>query len=474
MTTSKDNPLRHLPSVNELADAPLLSPWNDRIDRSLIVLAAQQEIDATRQLFLHASGDEADITIPPIPSTDELASRVNRRLDASQKPPLESVINATGIIIHTGLGRSPMAEAAVDAMADAALHYAPVELDMETGLRGKRTNIVSDLLCELTGAQAATVVNNNAAALLLIVAALAKERQVIVSRGELIEIGGSFRLPDVMATSGAILCEVGTTNKTRATDYEKAICFDTAALLKVHPSNYMIQGFTQEASIEELVEIGQRFNLPVVHDVGSGALVNFEQFGLANEPVVTRSVDAGADLVLFSGDKLLGGPQAGIIVGTTEMIQQLDSHPLMRAMRVDKMTLAALGATLQLHRDPKRAADQVPILSMLTTSLEMLDTRAQALAETINNTSELATAAVIETQCYLGGGSVPTQEIPSIAVALTPTSQSFTETQIADRLRQSEPAVVSRVCDGQVILELRTVFPEQDEQLGNIISQACN
>jgi len=471
MSATTENPLRRLPSVNELVESPALAGLAAEVPRSLIVEAARQAVDAARQSMLRQPTNDA-------PTTDDLVASITAHLKSAQRPALSSVINATGIIIHTGLGRSPMAESAVDALADVALHYAPVELDMATGERGKRADIVRSLLCEVTGAESATVVNNCAAALLITLATFAKGKEVIVSRGELIEIGGSFRLPEVMAASGAILREVGTTNKTRAGDYADAIGDHTGAILKVHPSNYVISGFTKEASIADLAEstrtdiamIGRLGDpLPVIHDIGSGALVDVSRYGLHAEPVARASIEAGADLVLFSGDKLLGGPQAGIIVGRRELIERIEANQLMRALRVDKLTLAALGATLQLHRDPQRAAREVPILAMLTATVESLRTRAERIASDLADCDGIDTD-IIETTTYLGGGSVPTQGFASVAVQVRPNRTS--ETELMHRLRTSEPRIVARVQGGAVLFEVRTIFPQQDAAVAKAIRAA--
>ncbi len=464
MTDTTKNPFRALPSVNELADDASLQAWSAKVSRGRMVEAARQVLDAVRRELTADNGQASP------PTQTDLAQRVDRVLNLESQPVLQSVINATGIIIHTGLGRSPLAAKAVDAIADVAGHYAPVELDLPEGARGKRNAIVRPLLCELTGAESATVVNNNAAALMIVLHTLAKDREVIVSRGELIEIGGSFRLPDVMANSGAALREVGTTNKTRASDYAAAIGEQTGALLKVHPSNYRIEGFTQSASIASLVEIGRERGVPVIDDVGSGALVDFSKFGLEDEPYARQSVDAGADVVLFSGDKLLGGPQAGIIVGKRDIIERIEKNPLMRALRVDKITLAALGATLQIHRDVERSTEQLPIFAMMHASMDVLETRARAITEALAGVGTIAQATVEQTTCYLGGGSLPTRGMPSVAVRLV---VSGSEDEFAHRLRGGKPAVVPRVQDGAVWIEVRTVLPQEDAKLIDALRAAA-
>jgi len=382
-----------------------------------------------------------------------------QRIDSLGQDPLQTVINATGIILHTGLGRASLAPEAIDAIAAASTQYAAVELDIPTGKRGRRSSIVQPLLTEMTGAQSATVVNNNAGALLVTLAAIAAGREVIVSRGELIEIGGSFRLPEVIAAGGAILREVGTTNRTRAEDFDRAVGDNTAAILSAHTSNYTITGFSESARLRDLVQIGRKRNLPVIYDIGSGLLAPAREYGLdLDEPDVRSALAAGADLVLFSGDKLLGGPQAGIIVGRSDLIDLIERHPLMRALRVDKITLAGLGATLQLHRDHERAVEAIPAFRMMTTTIEALETRAQRIVDSAQTLENLA-CNVRHVEFAVGGGSAPTQEKPSVAVMVTP--RHISEQALATRLRLGEHPVIARVKDGAVWLDVRTIFPEQ-------------
>ena len=456
--TSSAEPRRQLPAVNDVVQHVIERGKVNSAQRYLIVEAARKVLDEHR-----AQLSRSDATTLP-PAMEELYIQIEEQVRRAQQPPLQPAINATGIIIHTGLGRAPLADAAVRAIADVAAGYAPVELEMDSGKRGKRSTIVRSLLSQLTGAESATVVNNNAAALVLILNEVAKDRSVIVSRGELIEIGGSFRLPDVMKAGGAILREVGTTNRTRLNDYEQAIDESTAALMKVHPSNYRVEGFSQDVPIHELVSLGQHHDLPVVHDIGSGSLGNIASLSvLSKEPSATDSIEAGADLVLFSGDKLLGGPQAGIIVGTKVLIDRLEANPLMRAIRLDKLTLAGLGVTLQLHRDVESVTNSVPVLRMLTTPVEELQRRGQTLVKQIEQLSSIRTVQLVESQAYIGGGAVPTEAIPSCAIVLA--AKSIDEQELATTLRTGSPAILPRVSDGRVWLDLRTVFPDQDSQL---------
>ncbi len=444
--------------VDSLADEQRING----VSHTRAVDAARAVLDAYRQSLTGPRN-----TSPSILTDHELLSLIEQRLKADDEGVLPLVINATGIIIHTGLGRAPMAQAAVKAIAEAAGHYVPVELDMPDGGRGKRSAIVRSLLCELTGGESATVVNNNAAALLIVLTTLAHDREVIVSRGELIEIGGSFRLPDIMAAGGAILRDVGTTNRTRLGDYEHAINESTAALMKVHPSNYRIEGFTQEVSIEDLAQLARAHELPIIHDIGSGALRDLATAGIAgidsNEPTATDSINAGADIVLFSGDKLLGGPQAGIIVGRADLIDRIERNPLMRAMRVDKLTLAGLGATLQLHRDPESAAQTVPVFAMITTPIDELQRRASTLADQLRSAVSSIDIRVEPSEAFPGGGSLPTEAIASCAVSID--AAPMTEHELAARLRSGTPAVLPRLKDGRVWLDMRTIFADQDEML---------
>ena len=398
-----------------------------------------------------------------IPTPGEIADSIASWLEKEQRPSLRRVINATGVLLHTGLGRAPLAEAAVDEVGELAKGYASVELDMDTGERGQRINAVEKLLCQLTGAEAACVTNNNAAATMITLSAMASGKEVVVSRGQLIEIGGSYRLPEVMECSNAKLREVGTTNKTRPEDYQNAIGEETGALLKVHPSNYVVMGFANTVSIEDMVQIGRKHQIPVIDDVGSGALIDFSEFGLSDEPIVSDSIQAGADLVLFSGDKLIGGPQCGIIVGKKQHIQKIINDPLMRAMRVGKMTLAALQATLKLYQRPKEARMQIPLLRMLSTPIENLKWRAEKFAGQINHLEFIKDATAEASQSMLGGGSIPTQHIPSWSVGIEP--QKLTVEELANRLRHATPGLIGRVYKGRMMIDMRTVSPADDVML---------
>ncbi len=359
-------------------------------------------------------------------------------------------------------GRALAAEA-LETMTAIASGYSSLETDLESGERGQRTDVVRKLLCERTGAESATVVNNNAAATMLALAAVAGGGEVICSRGQLIEIGGSYRLPEVMQCSGAALREVGTTNKTRLADYEAAINQNTKAILRVHPSNFRVVGFTESVDLTPLVALGRRADLPVIDDVGSGALVDFARYGLKDEPLVPHSVECGADLVLFSGDKLLGGPQAGLIVGKRTWIERIERHPLTRTMRVDKLTLSALATTLRLYRDLEVAEQRIPLLAMLSTSMENLKFRAEKIATQLRTCPVVEACEVQEGSAVIGGGSIPQQTLAAYQVSLMP--KNITVDQMARRLRTGVPSVMGTIHEGRLILNLRSVSPRSDSQL---------
>jgi L-seryl-tRNA(Ser) seleniumtransferase len=370
------------------------------------------------------------------------------------------VINATGVVIHTNLGRSILSRAAVESLLEVASHYSNLEFDLKKGERGSRHAHLTELIKNLTGAEDGMVVNNNASAVLLALSAFARGKEVVVSRGELVEIGGSFRIPDVMRESGAVLREVGTTNKTYISDYRSAISENTAMLLKVHTSNFKIVGFTHEASIEELVHLGKEFSLPVMYDLGSGVLVNLPSRQLGDEPTVASALKAGADIITFSGDKLLGGPQAGIIIGKARYVQRLKKHPLARAIRVDKFTIAALEATLKAYFDPQMALDEIPTLRMITVSLEELRERANKLASMLSErASEKFEVRVEDEVSRAGGGALPLAELPTAVVSVTP-RQSYV-VDIEKKLRANKPPIIVRIKEEKILLDVRTILPEE-------------
>ncbi|WP_439621862.1 L-seryl-tRNA(Sec) selenium transferase [Gemmata sp.] len=456
------NPFRDLPSVARVLEHPALVAARARHSPGAITAAARAGVEALRAAI--ASGES------PVLDVAEIAGRVAARLDAEAAPALRTVINATGIVLHTNLGRSPLHEAAALAAYEAGRGYLDLELDLATGKRSSRQDAVRSDVCALTGAEAATAVNNCAAATVIVLRALAAGREVIVSRGQLIEIGGSFRIPDIMEVSGATLREVGTTNITRSADYEAAIGPNTAAIMRVHTSNYRVRGFTKAVELAELVALGKKHNVPVIDDTGSGQAVDLAPFGLPGEPLVSAGIAAGADLVLFSGDKLLGGPQSGIIAGKASHIAKIERDPLMRAFRLDKMTLAALEATLRLYRDPAKALSEVPTLRMLTTPLAELRQRCEALAGRLRTLPGVA-AVVRDDIAYVGGGSLPDVAVPTAVIAVTVAEVS--ESELAARLRRGTPAVVGRVQGGAVLLDLRAVFERQVDELFAAIEREC-
>jgi L-seryl-tRNA(Ser) seleniumtransferase len=459
-----DNPFRKLPAVNDILQSPAVQALATEHSHDLIVAAVRQELADLRERLGQCE--------PPDGQTDPeaVAGRVAERLGRELSAKLRPVINATGIVLHTNLGRAPVAEEAARAAYEAARGYLNLELDLETGKRSSRQLAIREWACRLTGAESATAVNTNAAATVIALRALCAGKEVVISRGQLIEIGGSFRIPEIMAVSGAVLREVGTTNITRLADYERAVGPTTGALMQVHTSNYRVSGFTKSVPLADLVALGRKKGLPVIDDIGSGALLDFGRFGFSGEPVARDSITAGADLVLFSGDKLLGGPQAGILAGRKELIQRIEKDPLMRAFRLDKMTLAALEATLRLYLNEARALREVPGLRMLGTPLLELRRRAEALAVRLREIEGVAQVKVNEDVAYVGGGSLPDQAMKTWVLEVEP--QHMSDADLAQRLRTGTPAVVGRLREGRLVLDLRTVFPQQETALADAIRQA--
>jgi len=457
------NPFRQIPSVNDVLAAEAVTALLEKHAHEQVVTAIRMELDDLRGRL--ADGEPVNGQ----PKVADIANRVSERLNKELRPKLRLVINATGIVLHTNLGRAPAAEAAARAAYEAARAYLNLELELETGKRSSRQSAIREWVCRLTGAESATAVNNNAAATVIALRALCQGKEVIISRGQLIEIGGSFRIPEIMAVSGAVLREVGTTNITRPADFERAIGPNTAALMQVHTSNYRISGFTESVPLPDLVALGKKHGLKVIDDIGSGALIDFARFGFRDEPVARDSIAAGADLVLFSGDKLLGGPQAGILAGKKEFIQKVEKDPLMRAFRLDKMTLAALEATLRLYLNAEKALVEVPGLRMLGFSSDDLKQRAESLAARLRKIDGLS-AEVIEDVAYVGGGSLPDQPMKTWIVAVAAKNQS--DADLALRLRTGTPAVLGRLREGKLALDLRTVFPAQEDDLMEAIRLA--
>jgi L-seryl-tRNA(Ser) seleniumtransferase len=458
--------LRQIPSVDELLGQPRLAALARRVERELLV-------EITRNVLAEVRGritGEGAVEIIAMDSSaleERIASMVERVLASSLLP----VINATGVVLHTNLGRAPLGVAAAEEIRRSATSYSNLEYDLEAGARGKRDVHVAQLLERLTGAEAAIVVNNCAAAVLLVLAALAKGGEVVVSRGELIEIGDGFRIPEIMAQSGAVLREVGTTNRTRIVDHENAINENTRLLLRVHPSNFTISGFAEKPSLQELVALGRRAGLPLVEDLGSGCLVDLSSAGIS-EPTVRQSVDAGVSLVMFSGDKLLGGPQAGVIAGKKELISRVRRHPLFRALRVDKLTTAALGATLGAYL--RGAVEEIPALRMIRMGVQEIKRRAEDFLRELTPEMRLGEVEleIADGSSLAGGGSTPAQSLPTKLIRIA--SARYSASQLEQRLRRAPGgiSVIARVEDDRLILDLRTVFPEQEPTLLKTVAAA--
>ena len=448
------DPRRALPSVSALLDLPAVQAMLEHAPRALVVDALRSALDAAR-------GDAAGA-----PHSDEgWAAAAAAVLAQRQRPALRPVLNATGVVLHTNLGRAPLPAAALDAIATVASGYANLEYDLDAGRRGSRSVHCVALLRELTGAEDALVVNNGAAALVLALDTLASGREAIVSRGELVEIGGSFRVPDIMAKSGAQLVEVGTTNRTHLDDYRRAIGARTGAIVKVHRSNFAVAGFVAEVTVRELAPLAAERDVPVIHDLGSGLLLPLDAIGLTGEPVAADAVRDGATLVTMSGDKLLGGPQAGILLGRADAVERARRNPLTRALRVDKLTLAALEATLALYRDPPRAMREIPTLALLAEPVERLRARAAALARAFADAG--IDAEPVACEGSVGGGAFPTATLPSAAVALAGDAS-----RLDARLRAAPLPVVGRIADGRLLLDLRAVPAGDDARLAAAVRAA--
>ncbi|MCY4624212.1 MAG: L-seryl-tRNA(Sec) selenium transferase [Chloroflexi bacterium] len=448
---------RNLPSVERLLQATEVQALTASLPREVVTDLVRGRIDEARA----AIGNGADA-----PTAEALAAAVVESAEAFTRLRPRGVINATGVIIHTNLGRAPLSAAALAAVRRVAEGYSDLEYALPSGERGSRRVHAETLLTQLTGAEAALAVNNNAAAVLLALATVASGREVIVSRGEAVEIGGGFRVPDVLAQSGAKLVEVGTTNRTYAADFEHAITEETAAILSVHASNFKVVGFTSAPSIAELAEVAHRRNLPLLHDLGSGCLLDTAAYGMAHEPMPQESIAAGADLALFSGDKLLGGPQCGVAVGRAAVIERMAAHPLARAFRIDKLSLAALTATL-MHYVKGEAVDTVPVWAMISTTMEDLQERAINWSHTLGHRGE-----VVSGQSTVGGGSLPGETLPTCLLALDAAGVTGGAPELARRLRTGAAPVVARVQDDRVLLDPRTVSVDDDPALLQAVALA--
>ena len=440
--------LRHLPSVDRVLGDERLKQVGETHPHNLLVNLIRQQLE--RERLSIATGK-------PCPSIDEIVESVCAQVHALENPSLRPIINATGVILHTNLGRALLSKEAAIAMETVAKGYCNLEFDLGSGTRGSRQVHIEPLLCQLTGAEAALVVNNNASAVLLGLTALAKRKEVIVSRGQAVEIGGGFRIPDVMRQSGAKLIEVGTTNCTYVADYEQAISPRTVALMRVHASNFRLVGFTSEVALEDLVVLGNQYNLPVLDDLGSGCFLDTTKFGLASEPMVQQSVAIGAGLTFFSGDKLVGGPQAGIIVGRKQFIDRLKKHPLARAVRIDKIRLAGLVATL-VHYLKNEAVTKIPVWRMISAPLDEIDRRAKQWARALGDLAQ-----VIEGETMIGGGSLPGGTLPTRLVAIGGKKARNMAQVLSRKLRSQEIPVIGRIGDDILLLDPRSVLPEEDE-----------
>jgi L-seryl-tRNA(Ser) seleniumtransferase len=444
---------RALPSVSALLQTPRVAALLEQAPRALVVGAVRRAIDVARRDPRAAPADP-----------DEWISVIEQTLEASRRASLRPVLNGSGVILHTNLGRAPLADAALAAIARVASGYTNLEYEVDSGERGSRYVHCASLLRELTGAEDALVVNNGAAALILALDTVAAGKESIVSRGELIEIGGSFRIPDIMAKSGTQLVEVGTTNRTSVSDYARALSPRTGAIVKVHRSNFAMDGFVAEASATDLVALGQTHNVPVIHDLGSGLLISLDAIGLTGEPTAGDVIQAGVSIVTMSGDKLLGGPQAGLLLGSKAAIARVRSNPLTRAMRVDKLTLAALEATLTIYREPQRALREIPVLAQLSTSIADLRARASTVAAALPPAAE---AKVVESTATVGGGAFPTARIPSVGIRLGGNANRVEAT-----LRHGQPSVIARIVDDAVVIDLRTIRPFEDDELRHAVEAA--
>ena len=465
---SSEIDLSVIPSVDRLLAEPALRGLGERVDLSVVTRWVRESVAALREVLLR--GD--------LPQTDRdgllrwTVSDVHRRAEEALAPRLQRVVNGTGIVLHTNLGRAPLPRVALDEIIRTAGGYSSLEIDLPTGRRGSRTALVEDLLCELTGAEAAAVVNNNAAGVLLTLNTLALGREAVVSRGQLVEIGGSFRIPDIVSRSGADMVEVGTTNRTHLRDFEAAVTEKTGLLLAVHPSNYKVMGFSSEVPLSDLVDLGRLHGVPVAHDLGGGVLVDLCEYGLPYEPLVSDSVDAGADVVCFSGDKVLGGPQAGVLVGKRGAIEAMRRNPLMRSLRRGKLTYAALEATLKLYLNRTALIKAHPTLRMLTQSVAALRRRARALLNRLEGLEGLGvTASLEEAVAQTGSGALPLEEIPSVALVLT--SQGPSVGTLAARLRRYRPPVLGYVREDRLFLDLRTIRPDELSFVGRAIVDAA-
>lgn len=450
--------LRKIPSVDEILSRPEIINLLKTHPRNVVVEAIRKGLGRLREEILHK--EELSQLGDALLSFEHLYPLFQKEINLQIQPRLRPVINATGVVIHTNLGRAPLHSSAIKHLIEVSKTYSNLEYDLDRGERGSRYTHIEEILCRLSGAESALVVNNNAGAVLLVLNTLAEGKEVIVSRGELVEIGGAFRIPDVMKRSGTLLREVGTTNRTHLSDYQKAIGPQTALLLKVHTSNFRVMGFASEVSLQELVQLGREHQLSVVDDLGSGCLIDLTQYGLEKEPTVQEAIKTGVDAVTFSGDKLLGGPQAGIILGKKKFLDLFKINPLTRALRIDKLTLAALESTLLLYFDEKKAMEEIPTLRMLSLDTRRLKRRGRRLLKRLSGmTNKKMTFTLKEAVSQVGGGALPLQELPTVVVAIKPFD--FSVNSLEENLRKGDPPIISRISKEELILDMRTVFDEE-------------
>jgi L-seryl-tRNA(Ser) seleniumtransferase len=463
---SRSGMLRSLPGIDRMLEQLKSDHFFDSVPRSVQVAAVRTVIEGLRSDILDNEKELSENAL----TEPALLRAIQKQVSAAMAPNVRHLVNATGVIVHTNLGRSLLAEEALHNLKIIGGGYSNLEFDLDAGKRGSRYSHVEDIICEISGAEAAMVVNNNAGAVLLCLETIAKGRQIIVSRGELVEIGGAFRIPDVMAKSGGILREVGTTNRTHLRDYEGAIGNDTGLLLKVHTSNYSVVGFTASVALDDLVNLGEKYQLPVMEDLGSGTFVDFSKYGLQKEPTVQESIRSGVDIVTFSGDKLLGGPQAGIIAGAKIVIDKIKQNPLTRALRIDKLTLAALESTLKLYREERTAVAAIPTLRMMMLPLSVLETQAESLARRLMdlNLSSL-TVKRIDSFSRVGGGSLPLLRLPSRCVGVG--IQGVSVNTLDRLLRESDPPVIGRIEDDLYLMDVRTMQPDEFDIVTGVFQQ---
>jgi L-seryl-tRNA(Ser) seleniumtransferase len=462
ITENQQALLRMIPGVDSILEVAKTDTFFDNVPKSVLIRSIRSVVEQLRMLILD---DQQAITEAEL-SSSSVFNKIKKSVHKMMTPNLIRIINATGVVIHTNLGRSLLADDAIENLLTIARRYSNLEFDLSKGTRGSRYSIVEDILCEISGAESAMVVNNNAGAVFLSLETIAKGKKVIVSRGELVEIGGSFRIPDVMARSGGILKEVGTTNRTHLRDYENAIEHDTALLLKVHTSNYSIVGFTADVSLESLVDLGERYKIPVMEDLGSGTFVDFSKYGLLKEPTVQESVKTGADIITFSGDKLLGGPQAGIIVGKNNIIEKIKKNPINRALRIDKLTLAALESTLRHYRNIEKEMDAIPTLRLMTLPFDLIESNAKTLFKMLENLGDpKLSVSLIDIFSRPGGGSLPLLKLPSKGVGVK--VEGISTNALEKQMRDDECPIIGRIEEDLFIMDLRTILTDELQLIEN-------